>query len=89
MRGWGTTRRALYEQADRPALRELPPTPYEYAAWKRCRVKLDNHVEIEKHFFSVPFRLLREEVEARITVKTVEIFHRGKLIAAHLRSLRP
>ena len=52
-------------------------------------MNLDYHVEIDKHFYSVPFRLLREEVEARITAKTVEIFHRGKLVAAHLRSLRP
>src|ERR1700719_3092045 len=89
MRGWGTTRRALYEQIDRPALRELPRAHYEYADWKRCRVNVDYHVEIDKHFYSVPFRLLREEVEARITAKTVEIFHRGKLVAAHLRSLRP
>ena len=89
MRGWGATRRALYEQVDRPALRELPPAAYEYADWKRCRVNLDYHVEIDKHFYSVPFRLLREEVEARITAKTVEIFHHGKLVAAHLRSLRP
>jgi transposase len=88
MRGWGTTRRALFEQLDRPALRSLPPTPYEYAEWKRCRVNLDYHVEIAKHFYSVPFRLLREEVEARITTSTVEIFHRGKLVATHLRSLR-
>jgi transposase len=49
---------------------------------------LDYHIEIEKHFYSVPFRLLREEVEARITGKTVKIFHRGKLVATHLRSLR-
>jgi transposase len=88
MRGWGTTRRALYEQLDRPALLALPPIPYEYADWKRCRVNLDYHVEIEKHFYSVPFRLLRAEVEARITARTVEIFHRGKLVAAHLRSPR-
>jgi transposase len=88
MRGWGTTRRALYEQIDRPALLQLPPTPYEYADWKRCRVNLDYHVEIEKHFYSVPFQLLRAEVEARITATTVEIFHRGKLVATHLRSLR-
>jgi len=88
MRGWGTTRRALYEQVDRPALLELPATPYEYATWKRCRVNLDYHVEIDKHFYSVPYRLLRAEVEARITVGTVEIFHRGKLVATHLRSLR-
>src|SRR6185437_6095020 len=88
MRGWGTTRRALYEQLDRVALRPLPPAPYEYADRKRCRVNLDYHLEIEKHFYSVPFRLLREAVEARITAKTGEIFHRGKLVAAHLRSLR-
>jgi transposase len=89
MRGWGTTRRALFEQLDRPALLELPPTPYEYADWKCCRVNLDYHIEIDRHFYSVPFRLLRQEVEARITAKTVEIFQRGKLVATHLRSLRP
>jgi transposase len=88
MRGWGTTRRALFEQLDRPALLPLPTTPYEYAEWKRCRVNLDYHVEIAKHFYSVPFQLLRQEVEARITAKTVEIFHRGKLVANHLRSSR-
>ena len=89
MRGWGTTRRALFEQLDRPALRSLPPTPYEYADWKCCRVNLDYHIEVARHFYSVPFRLLRQEVEARITAKTVEIFHRGKLVATHLRSLHP
>jgi transposase len=88
MRGWRTTRRSLFEQIDRPALLPLPPVPYEYAEWKRCRVNLDYHVEIGRHFYSVPFQLLRQEVDARITTKTVEIFHRGKLVAAHLRSLR-
>jgi transposase len=89
MRGWGTTRRALYEELDQPALGPLQSTPYEYADWKLCRVNLDYHVEIEKHFYSVPFRLLREQVDARITAKTVEIFHRGKLVAVHARSQRP
>jgi transposase len=88
MRGWGTTRHALYQQVDRPALQQLPPTHYEYAEWKRCRVNLDYHVEIERHYYSVPFQLLRQTVEARITAKSVEIFHRGKLVATHLRSLR-
>jgi len=88
MRGWGTTRRALYEQVDKPALLPLPPTPYEYAQWKRCRVNLDYHIDIDKHFYSVPFRLLRQEVEARITAKTVEVFHRGTLVTVHRRSMR-
>jgi transposase len=88
-RGWGTSRRALYEQLDRPALEPLPAEPYEYAEWKRCRVNLDYHVEIAKHYYSVPHQLIRQEVEARITVATVEIFHRGKRVASHQRSLRP
>jgi hypothetical protein len=55
MHGWGTTRGGLFEQLDRPALQSPPPTPYEYADWKRCRVNLDYHIEIAKHFYSVPF----------------------------------
>src|SRR5712672_2410168 len=89
MRGWGVSRRTLYEQLDRPALVALPPSPYEYAEWKRCRVGLDYHVEIAKHYYSVPHQLLRQEVEARITAATVEIFHRGKRVASHQRSLHP
>jgi len=89
MRGWGTTRRALYEQIDRPALRELPPAPYEYADWKRCRVNLDYHVEIAKHFYSVPFRLLREEVEARITAKTIAASWSRPICAACALISRP
>ena len=89
MRGWGTSRQALFEQLDIPALGSLPPLPYEYAEWKRCRVGLDYHVEIAKHYYSVPHQLLRQEVEARITAATIEIFHRGKRVASHRRSLRP
>ena len=89
MRGWGTSRRALFEQLDKPTLGSLPPLPYEYAEWKRCRVGLDYHVEIAKHYYSVPHQLLRQEVEARITAATIEIFHRGKRVASHCRSLRP
>ena len=50
MRGWGMSRRALFQQLDKPALRSLPPLAYEYAEWKRCRVGLDYHVEIAKHY---------------------------------------
>ena len=88
MRGWGTSRRALFEQLDRPALGSLPSTPYEYAEWQRCRVGLDYHIEIAKHYYSVPHQLIRQEVEVRITLAAVEIFHRGKRVASHRRSAR-
>ena len=43
----GASRRALFEELDRPALKPLPAEPYVFAAWKECRVGLDYHVEIE------------------------------------------
>src|ERR1700751_4890037 len=89
MRGWGMSRRSLFQTLDQPALVPLPEFPYEYAEWKRCRVNLDYHVEIAKHYYSVPHQLIRQEVEARITTTTVEISHRGKRVASHRRSLRP
>src|SRR5207248_1686987 len=82
MRSWGTNRRALFEQLDKPALGSLPPLAYEYAEWKRCRVGLDYHVEIAKHYYSVPHPLMRQEVEARITAATVEIFHGAERVDA-------
>jgi transposase len=89
LRGWGRSRRELFEEIDRPALTPLPDEPYEYAEWKRCRVNLDYHIEIAKHYYSVPHSLVRQEVEARITQRTVEIFLRGKRVASHVRSLLP
>ena len=89
LRGWGRSRRDLFEELERPALIPLPAEAYEYAEWKRCRVGLDYHVEIAKHHYSVPHSLVRQEVEARITTATVEIFHRGKRVASHLHSSRP
>lgn len=89
LRGWGRSRRELFDEIDRPALTPLPDEPYEYAEWKRCRVNLDYHIEIAKHYYSVPYSLLRQEVEARITQRTVEIFLRGKRVASHVRSLLP
>jgi transposase len=57
----GASRRALFEDLERPALKPLPADPYIFAAWKECRVGLDYHVEIEKHYYSVPHQLLRRE----------------------------
>lgn len=82
----GASRRELFEALARPALKALPQEPFEYAAWAERRVGLDYHVEVEKHYYSVPHKLLREKVWARLTQRTVEVFHRGKRVAAHVRS---
>jgi transposase len=86
MRRIGCSRRALFEAIERTALKPLPAEPFEYAEWKRCRAGLDYHVEIHGHWYSVPFRLIREALEARVTDRTVEVFHRGVRVAVHARN---
>ena len=86
MRKLGVSRVELLQKIERPALKALPSEPYQYAEWKKCRVAPDYHVEVDHHYYSVPSRLIREQVEARITDATIEIFHRGTRIASHVRS---
>jgi transposase len=84
--GLPASRRELFESLDRPALKPLPVQPYALALWKKARVHLDYHVQVDYHFYSVPHRLVRQEVEIRLTATVVEIFHGGQRVASHLRS---
>jgi transposase len=83
------SRESLFLSLDRPALRPLPAHPYEYAQWKKARVNIDYHVEVDRHWYSVPHPLIRQQVEVCLSAHTVEILHRGKRVASHLRSFQP
>jgi len=85
MRKLGVSRADLLESLDRPALKQLPDAEYEFAEWKLVRVGIDYHVEVAEFYYSVPYALLRQQVDARITSGTVELFHKGKRVAAHPR----
>jgi transposase len=86
MKRLNKSRNELFASLDRPALKALPAERYSYAEWKRCTVAPDYHVEVDLHYYSVPFRLLRETVEARYTTTTVELLHKGERVASHVRS---
>jgi transposase len=86
IRRLGLTRRQLLEDLDRPALKPLPAEPYVFAEWRARRVGLDYHLDIDGHYYSVPYRFAREQVEVRLTARTVEVFRKGERIAAHLRN---
>ncbi len=75
-RGVPTSRRELFEELERGALKPLPASRYEFADWKRAKLNIDYHIEFDHHFYSAPYRLVRQEVEVRATSKVVEIFHR-------------
>lgn len=85
----GATRRDLYERYDRPAMKSLPATAYEITEWKQVRVNLDYHVEVDKHWYSAPYILVREELWTCATETMVQLFHRGQRVATHARSRVP
>lgn len=80
------SRRDAFESLDRPALRALPVQPYEFAQWKQAKVHVDYHIEIEGHYYSVPYTLVGHKVDARYTATTVEVFHHGQRVASHVYS---
>jgi transposase len=86
MQGYGVSRQVLFEQVDKPALAPLPTQPFIFARWKQAKVNLDYHIEVERHYYSVPYWFVQREVRVKMTEQMIEIFHDGQRIAAHERS---
>jgi transposase len=82
------SRKSLFEDLDRPALKPLPVCPYQYAEWKMARVHIDYHIEVNRHYYSVPHQLIQKQLDVRITPATIECFYKNKRVASHIRSFR-
>ena len=80
------SRRELFEAMDKPSALPLPSRSYEYAEWYKSRVAFDYHIEVDFHYYSVPYLLLHERLDVRLTATTLEAFHKGERVAAHVRS---
>lgn len=83
------SRREIFDLFDRPHANPLPEKPYEYAEWRVASVNIDYHIELDRHYYSVPFRLIREKLDVRLTATTIEAFLKGERVAAHVRSFIP
>jgi transposase len=86
MRQAKKSRRELFEAIDRPNALPLPQRHYEYAEWYKAKVQLNYHIEVDHHYYSVPYQLLHERLDIRLTATIVEAFHKGERVAAHVRS---
>jgi len=82
------TRLSQFQLLDKPVLRPLPNEPYVYAEFRKARLGIDYHIEIEGHYYSAPYRLAKEEVQLRTTKNTVEVFYQNKRVASHIRSYK-
>lgn len=79
-------RLSMFEEIERPVLKPLPAARYTYADWKKVRVDVNYHVQVDKHYYSVPSQFLKEQLDLRLTATTVELFRKSKRVASHLRS---
>jgi len=89
MKGYGCSRRALFEQIDQPVLKPLPTVPFVLARWKQAKVNLDYHLEVERHYYSVPYWFARQEVSVKISESLVEVFCDHQRIAMHPKAKVP
>jgi transposase len=83
------SRRELFDAFDRPIAAPLPARPYEYAEWRKARLNVDYHIEIERHYYSAPFQLIKQTLDVRLSAATVEVFLKGERVAAHARNSHP
>lgn len=79
------SRRQRFEQLDQPALKPLPEAAYEFDDWGKAKANIDYHVQVDRNFYSVPYPLVRQVMEVRLTARAIELFHRGRRVAAHRR----
>jgi transposase len=82
------SRQHLFETLDKPALAPLPVHRYEYAQWKKATVNIDYHIEVERHYYSVPYQLRGNKLDVRMTATTIAVFHKNRRVASHQRSHR-
>lgn len=79
-------RLSRFTERDQPLLSALPVRPYRFAEWRKAKVHPDYHIEVKRAYYSVPYRLIGQRVDVRLSSHSVEIFHRGKPVASHPRA---
>jgi transposase len=79
------SRLQLFRELDQPALKTLPAHRYQLGEWSTATANIDYHVQVDWHLYSVPHRLAQHTVRVRLAARTVEIFYKGRRVAAHAR----
>lgn len=83
------SRKEMFDELDKPVLKPLPQQDFEIAEWKKAKVGIDYHVEFNKHYYSVPYTLIKKHVYARATENVVEVFYQNKRVSSHKRDDTP
>ena len=84
--GIGRSPLDLFKSEEEKALRPLPKNRFEPGIWRQCEVRKDWRIMVERSYYSVPYRLIKETVEVRVTHSSVRIFHKNQEVALHERA---
>ncbi len=79
------SRRDAFMNEEKEFLLPLPTIAYEPAIWKQVTVGNDYLISDGKNKYSVPFNLIGEQVQVRLTRDIVEIYLHGGRVASHPR----
>jgi hypothetical protein len=66
-----------------PLMRDLPIFPFELYDYKKCKVHPDCHIRHQRNFYSVPYRFVGKEIEAKFNSKMIYIYCEANEIAVH------
>jgi len=80
------SRRTAFLNEEKSFMKPLPATPYEPAVWSKTTVQRDYLISDGKNKFSVPFDLIGETIDVRVTGNTIEAFFHGARVASQPRS---
>lgn len=80
------SRQELHQTLEKPALKPLPDRPFPLGTWQNAVVFKDYHIQIDKHFYSVPYTYVGKTVQARVTDRSVEVYCDGVRLVTHHRS---
>lgn len=78
-------RKTAFEEEEKAYLRPLPNTPYEPSLWTTPKVSYDYLVSDGRNKYSVPYDLIGEVVDLRLTENMVEVYYKGVRVAVHVR----
>jgi Integrase core domain len=78
----------VFEAVSKPVMRALPHHRFEIAVWSHPKVGQDCHVSIAGVLYSVPWRYIGRQLDARLAEHNVELFDATTLVKAHVRAAR-
>lgn len=80
------SRKQIFEEKEKQYLRPLPKERYEICEWKKAKVNIDYHIELEGHYYSVPYKYVKQEVEICYSKKVLSVLLNNEVIAKHQRN---